>query len=522
MNDSERLLSARKSYEAAVTLHRQDNLAEAERHYLAVKKLYPTHPGALHGLGLISLRNANYEKAAGYLQQARISAPSNHAIRCDLGNAYLNLALYEDALDCFEAVLATAPDNPAALAGVGAALNILGRTSEAQTVFEKLLALDSKNALGHFGLGNVMAQLGRTADARRAFERALALSPKQAAYHRALADIERFAENDPRLTALDALAQREDKLADGQKAELHFALAKANDDLKRHSTAFAHLEKGNSIKRRLVSYNEAEMAEAFGALRAVFTPEVMQRETGDPSGLPIFVVGMPRSGTTLVEQILASDSIVVGAGELTIVQKLIAGGRAGKSYPNDASKLSDAALRRFGADYVKALSALAPGASRVIDKLPGNFLHIGLIHLALPNARIIHVRRDPMDTCFSCYSKLFLNGLNYSYDLGELGRYYRMYDTLMTHWRAVLPEGAMLDVQYETLVGDFANEARRMVEYCGLEWSERFLSFHKNDRPVRTHSQAQVRQPLFNSSIGRWRSYEAWLKPLRDVLDGLA
>lgn len=519
MNDAERLLSARKNYEAAVTLHRQDNLAEAERHYLAVKKLYPTHPGALHGLGLLSLRNANYELAAGYLRQASVAAPSNHAIRCDLGNAYLNLGKYEDALDCFEAVLAAAPNSPAALAGAGDALNILGRPADAQEAFEKLLTSDPNNAVGHFGLGNVMAQLGKSAEARRAFERAVALSPKQAAYHRALADTETFVENDPRLMALETLAQEEDKLADGQKAELHFALAKANDDLKHYDVAFDHLEKGNAAKRRIVSFDEAEIAEAFQALMAAFTPETARRATGNPSDLPIFIVGMPRSGTTLVEQILASNPTVIGAGELTILQRLIAEGRAGKNYPNDIAKLSDATLFHFGADYVKALSALAQKASHIIDKLPGNFLHVGLIHLALPNARIIHVRRDPMDTCFSCYSKLFLNGLNYSYDLSELGRYYRMNDALMAHWNAVLPAGAMLNVQYEALVGDFANEARRIVGYCGLEWSERFLSFHQNDRPVRTHSQAQVRKPLFSSSIGRWRSYEARLKPLREALD---
>lgn len=521
MNDAERLLSARKSYEAAVTMHRQNNLAEAERHYLSVKKLYPSHPGALHGLGLISLHNADYEKAANFLQLAGVAAPSNPAIRCDLGNAYLNLGRFEDALACFEAALATAPNNAGALAGSGDALNILGRPLEAQSAFEKILASDPNSAVGYFGLGNVMAQQGKFADARLAFERAVALSPKRAAYHRALADTGRFVEEDPRLPPLEALAREEDKLPDSQKAELHFALAKANDDLQRYGAAFEHLKKANSIKRRLVPYAEVDMTEAFHALKATFTPKIMEREAGDPSEFPIFIVGMPRSGTTLVEQILSSDPSVIGAGELTIVQRLIVDGRAGKEYPKHVAKLSDNALRHFGADYVKSLRQRAPEAGRAIDKLPGNFLHVGLIHLALPNARIIHIRRDPMDTCLSCYSKLFLNGLDYSYDLGELGRYYRMYEALMAHWRTVLPDGAMLDVQYEKLVNDFAKEAQRIVEYCGLEWNERFRSFHENDRPVRTHSQSQVRQPLFTSSIGRWRSYEAWLKPLRDALNPL-
>jgi tetratricopeptide (TPR) repeat protein len=512
MNDA-RLLSAKQHYETAAALHRQNRLAEAAQSYLAVHKLYPDHPGALHGLGLIGLRNNQPEDAAKYLFKASKLAPANPAIGCDLGQAYLTLGRYEDALTRFQIVLTAHPANTTALMGAGDALGILGRTGEARSAFEQLLAIDPNNAAAHFGLGGVMTQMGQAADARRAFERAVRLAPQGAAYHRALAETERFVENDPRLAALEALAQ--EPLANDQKVELHFALAKAYDDLKRTDDAFAQLRQGNGLQRKRIPYDEGVVAEFFDALTTAFTPAKMQRRTGAPSALPIFVVGMPRSGTTLVEQILASDPDVFGAGELTIVPDLIADGE--KNYPR--GELSDHALRRFGREYVKKLEALAPGAKHITDKLPANFRHIGLIHLALPNAKIVHVKRNPMDTCFSCYSKIFLNGLNYTYDLSELGHYHRMYETLMAHWRAVLPDGAMLEVQYETLVGDFTAEARRIVEYCGLEWSERFLAFHRNERAVRTHSQSQVRQPLFTSSIGRWRLYEKWLRPLRDALD---
>ncbi len=322
---------------------------------------------------------------------------------------------------------------------------------------------------------------------------------------------------DTRLAALESLAREERDLTDTQKIELHFALAKAYDDLARYDEAFAQLQAGNAIKRRLVSYDEAAVAAFFREIAAAFSPALIGERAGagDPSDAPVFVVGMPRSGSTLVEQILASHPGVYGAGELLVMNDLIADL---PDYPSGIASVSDAALRRFGRRYVEQVRAFAPGAKRIVDKLPANFRHLGMIHLALPNAKIVHVRRDPMDTCVSCYSKLFLDGLNFAYDLGELGRYYKMYEALMAHWRAVLPGHALLDVQYETLVGDFEAQARRIVAFCGLEWDARCLDFSRTERPVRTLSQAQVRQPLFASSIGRWRHYEKHLGPLIEAL----
>ena len=382
------------------------------------------------------------------------------------------------------------------------------------------MAVDPKNAAAHFEIGNVKKQLGQFADARRAFERAIALSPKRPAFHRALAETERFGGSDPRLKALELLERDENSFPENEKVELHFALAKAYDDLKQYDRAFEHLQKGNRIYRQLVPYDEKAVFDFFHEIAEAFTPAAMdtKRGIGHPSDVPVFVVGMPRSGTTLVEQILASHPSVFGAGELLYTQDLILGGYAGADYPADLASLSPDALRRFGGFYAVRVGSLAPQAKRIVDKLPANFRHLGLIHLALPNARIIHIKRDPLDTCFSCYSKLFASGLNYTYDLGELGRYYKAYEALMGHWRAVLPQGAMLEVRYETLVENFAEEAKRIVAFCGLEWDERCLKFYETKRAVRTLSEFQVRQPLFKSSIGRWRAYEKYLQPLRDAL----
>lgn len=516
MTPAQRLASAKQSYDLAVAAHRQNRLAEAAQRYREVCGFFPEHPGALHGLGLVALREHRYHDAVNHLKQASKVAPQSEPIRGDLGQALLQLGRYQEALNCFRAVLRAQPESTIALVGAGTALNILGRPEEALVAFRKLRALAPQNAEAYFGAASALLQTGDTSGARADLEQAIALAPRRATYHRALAELERFTDNDTRLTTLESLARDQRDLPDDQKVELHFALAKAHDDLKRYDDAFIHLEKGNAIRRAMIAYDENAVADVFQRMKNVFAADTFRDGHGDLSSLPIFIVGMPRSGTTLIEQILSSDPAVRGLGELTHIQDLIMDGFAGPDYPNDA--LSDATRAKFGGEYLQRLGKLLGGVKHVIDKFPGNFQHIGLIHQALPHARIIHVRRDPMDTCFSCYSKLFLNGLNYAYDLGELGRYYRLYESLMAHWRRVLPEGVVLEVQYEALVRDFENEARRIVDYCGLTWSERFPAFHENDRAVRTASQTQVRQPLFGSSIGRWKNYERHLSPLREAL----
>jgi hypothetical protein len=231
---------------------------------------------------------------------------------------------------------------------------------------------------------------------------------------------------------------------------------------------------------------------------------------------------MPRSGTTLVEQVLASHPLVFGAGEIADLKAAIAAVTGSDSAPRLAEgigSMTGEQVRRIGAEYRDRLAALAPTAQRITDKMLMNFLWIGLIHLALPNARIIHVRRDPADTCLSCFSKLFVGGLPFTYDLAELGRCYRGYARLMTNWRTVLPEGAMLEMQYEELVNDFPAQARRLVAYCGLEWDERCSAFYATRRPVATSSATQVRRPIYRNSVGASLPYKNLLRPLLDELD---
>jgi hypothetical protein len=287
-----------------------------------------------------------------------------------------------------------------------------------------------------------------------------------------------------------------------------------NDDL-----AFTHLHAGNRLKRASFVYDVDADGREMAAIARAFRPEMLNRLSGlgDPSELPIFVVGMPRSGTTLVEQILASHPAVHGAGELTLFEG-IAASVCGGSYPGSTESLTPQHIVAAGYDYVQRVAALAPEAGRIVDKLPGNFLYAGLIHLALPNARIVHCRRDPVDTCLSCYTKIFDGARNCTYDLRELGRYYRHYERLMDHWRNLLPPDRFFEIGYEAIVADLEGEARRLLDSCGLSWNPACLSFHRTRRPVKTASAAQVRQPLYPSSVGRWHRHARHLEPLLAAL----
>jgi hypothetical protein len=316
---------------------------------------------------------------------------------------------------------------------------------------------------------------------------------------------------------MEHLAEDSASLSVGDKIELHFALGKAYEDLGRHAEAFRQWLDGNALKRRHITYNEAITLAILDDARSVFTPELIRTSqiSGQSSSVPVFIIGMPRSGTTLVEQILASHPQVVGGGELKHFSRAVESirGRLGgpTTLPDLMSNMTSEDFHDLGTRYLVEIERLARGAMHITDKLPNNFIYAGLMHLALPNAPIIHTVRDPIDTCISCFSKLFADEQNYTYDLTELGRYYRHYQALMEHWHHVLPPGRILDVRYEDVVADLEGQARRIIAHCGLDWDPRCLTFHQTERPIRTASATQVRQPIYDSAVGRWRVHTPFL-----------
>jgi tetratricopeptide (TPR) repeat protein len=507
-----------------LALAAQGRMADAIAHYERALELNPRHVNAHNNLGTALMAQGRNADAIAHLERALAVNPDHADLHNNLGVALIGQGRVKEAIAHYERVLVLRPNDANAHSNLGTALAEQGRIAEAMSHLERALAANPDHADAHNSLGNIFKDEGKLDDAMAHYVRAIAIRPDFGEAHLNRADIKSYLPGDADLPVLEALAGRHD-LPASTAMRIHFALGKAFEDTGDYARAWEHLLQGNGLKRKQIDYDEAKLLDLFERVSTVFDKGLLDRFLGEGEGspVPVFVLGMPRSGSSLIEQILASHPQIHGAGELMDFEAAAsavfhAGGRAAE-YPECTRAVDGAGLRRIGQSYLARLPSVAGGKVRIVDKLPGNFLNIGLIRLALPNARIIHTMRHPMDTCVSCYSKLFTFGHHYTYDLAELGRFYRYYDELMTHWRRVLPPGAILDVSYEQVVGDLEGQARRMIEYCGLPWDDRCISFHKTRRPVKTASSVQVRKPLFRSSLQRWRRYESGVTPLLAELE---
>jgi tetratricopeptide (TPR) repeat protein len=504
---------------------KQGKLDEAESRYIEALRIEPDYPDALINLGNVLQEQGKLDEAVIRYTEALRIKPDYPDTLYNLGSVFQKQGKLDEASERYTEALRIKPDYPAALNNLGNVLQEQGKLDEAVACYRTALDLEPDSPDAYLNLGHTLTVSGRFDEAVRVFETAIGLAPRRGLSYLLLAATGRIIPGSPYLRRMEELASDINSLPEADQMELHFALGAVYADLGDQERSFRHLLAGNRLKRRRIDYDEAETLALFDRIRAVFTAELLAcgPKTGVPSPLPVFVVGMPRSGTTLVEQILASHPQVFGAGELLHLPHLVRSFRqieSGVVFPEAVTVLPRERLERLGAAYLDGLRAKAPSAARIVDKLPDNFLRIGLIHLALPQARIIHVRRDPVDTCLSCFSILFAGRLHYTYDLAELGRFYRAYEGLMAHWRDVLPPGVMLEVRYEDVVADLEGQARRILDHCGLAWDERCLAFHQNQRLVRTASAAQVRRPLYASSVGRWRVFADLARPLLDALRG--
>lgn len=466
-----------------------------------------------------------HQAALDRLDRAAALAPDSVPVLTARADALRRLDRAEEGLAACQRALALAPENGEAENTLGLLHHALGRDEEAIAAFDRASRHLPQPATALANQAMVLLELGRGAEAEAALERALAADPGFAAAWYTRADIKSFTAGDPDIAAMERLlrpdadrrGRRSAREIEGDRLLLHYALGKAYLDVRDAPRAFHHLNAGGRLKRATVSYDREASARWMATVAEAFPASLFAAlaGAGDPSELPIFIVGMPRSGTTLVQQILAALPGIHAAGEPRHVERLV--GELGAAYPGAVGGLSPERLAALGRRYL-ALAAAPPQARRVIDKMPNNFLHAGLINLVLPGARIVHCRRDPVDTCFSCYSKLFTTGQEFSYDLAELGHFYRSYAALMAHWREVLPAERFLEIDYEAIVADFEGEARRLVAFCGLAWDPACLSFHQAAPPVRTASMNQVRRPLYASSVGRWRTFRDQLRPLLEAL----
>ena len=505
-----------------------DRHEEAAEFYRTALQIDPANISALNNLGASLHVLGRDDEAIGPLEAAVTAAPDLVDARANLGRALSAVGRSADAIAQFRAALNARPDNADLHLEQARLLHQADFHAEAIVHYQRACELAPEMAGPHAGLGKVLQEVGRLDEARSSLRRAIAADPSGLGHYLNLAHITKFAEGDPALlTMLDRVA-KVDALSDDDRINLHFALGKALADVGRHDESFTHLIAGNAARRRHSDYDERRALKSLQRVKDVMSADRLATwpRIGSPTSAPIFIVGMPRSGSTLVEQILASHPQVASAGEVNALREALkqhAGEAPDWRYPDAAFIPTDRDLEKIAERYLALLDQAAlvsrgrDAPERITDKMLGNFRHVGLISRLFPNARIIHTFRDPIETCLSCFSINFASQ-PFTFDLGELGRYYRAYAIVMRHWKKTLPEGTIFDVRYEAVAQDFERSARAIVAHCGLDWHDDCLRFFETDRPVKTASVAQVRRPIYSSSVRRWRPDKQTLQPLFEGL----
>ncbi len=521
----------------------------------------PSNPQFHANLGEALRRSKRLDEALAAFQRAFVLLPEFLNAHLGIGNTLRDLKRLPEAMAQFRVAVAIDPrfaegyhylgltlkeagDAPGALAvlrkavalkknyteaelSLGNALEDMGKYEEAAQVFQGLLAHDPGHAGALNNLGNIYRLLGKMKEASECYSKVLAKDPSNAQARYNLSRTGKSGEKDKGSVDEIAAMLAQPDLTDAEKVPLHFSLGKIYDDLSDYGQAFHHFMEGNRLDQRQPGYDGAAHEALVQRIMAICGKEFFakRRGMGSESQRPVFILGMPRSGTTLTEQILASHPSVYGGGERPDIPDIAARLhhvlKIPQTYPDCLPQADSLSLCKLAEEYLDQLPQAAALARLVTDKLPPNFHHLGLIALLFPNARILHCRRNPLDTCLSCFFQFFSQVMPFSRDLSSLGRYYRAYVRLMDHWRKTLPL-AVLDVDYEAMVADQEGMTRRILDFCGLEWNDACLRFFETERAVKTASVWQVRQPLYASSVERWKHYERFIGPLKESLGDLA
>ncbi len=500
--------------EAAIALN-ANRLDVAERLLKPHLKENPFDAKAVRMLAELAARIGRYRDAEHLLRRAVELAPGWAAAKANLALILGRTGRPAEAMDLLEDIFAVEPDEIGHWNLKAATLGRLGDFDEAIRLYESVLEKVPGQPRVWMSYGHVLKTVGRQADAIAAYRKAIELRPTLGEAWWSLANLKTVMLDQRDVAAMvEALASA--GLSDDDRLHLDFALGKALHDAGRASDAFDHYSRGNALRLKLQPFRSAEITRTVDRCIAAFTTESFaQRPGGCDADDPIFVVGLPRAGSTLVEQILASHSMVEGTSELPDIPALV---RETGNYPDAILQLSEQQRRELGAEYLRRAGVQRrTNRPLFIDKLPNNWLFVPFIHLILPRARIIDARRHPLGCCFSNFRQHFARGQAFTYDLGDLGRYYADYVRLMAHVDSVLPE-RVHRVIYERMVDDTEAEVRRLLDYCGLDFEPACLEFHKTERPVRTASSEQVRKPIYKSATEEWKPYEEHLAPLKDAL----
>ncbi|HUG03997.1 MAG TPA: sulfotransferase [Steroidobacteraceae bacterium] len=513
---------ARQQISQAAEHHRAGRLEEAEAIYREILRRDPRNLEALRLLALIAMNAEHYGQAEQLLKRAVEIAPDFLAAWVDLSRAQLERQDLPAAHASIERAAELSPHS--ANVRIHAA-NVQARSGlhdQAIETYRRAIELNPELPAGYLGLGNVLKTVGRQAEAIEAYRRATVLRPESSEAWWSLSNLKTFRFEDSEIETM-ARQLEAPALTDESRVQFSFALAKASEDRSDYARAFEHYGRGNRRRRAMENYDPVQTEVINDRIIQVFDAGLLARcaGRGHPDPAPIFIVGLPRSGSTLIEQILASHSEVDATHELPEVGRLIQRMNRDRkdrvAYPEAVLDFDDEAWAAFGRSYIEQTRQYRRDAPRFIDKNPNNFANIGLLSLALPNARFINTRRHPLDTCLSCYKQLFARGQPFTYDLVELGEYYLQYVRMMAHWHAVLP-GRVLDVHYEAVVADQVGETRRLLEFCGLPWEDACLRYYETERAIRTASSEQVRRPIYTDSVGLWRNYRLELAELIEIL----
>ena len=508
----------------AIELLRLGKLGKAEQIARAFLKREPANVTAIRILADIGVKLGQFNDARLLLERALELAPDFHLARHNYANVLVRLQRLEEADEQAEKLLAIEPGNPNFRILKALVLARMGRHEQALEIYEDVLKVYPNQARAQMSYGHTLKTVGRLEDAIRAYRKCVALSPEVGEAYWSLANLKTFRFSDEDIEQMRSQVTAEGGDPDDQ-AHIAFALGKALEDRGEFDESFHFYRRGNAI--RGVNHRHNVKINVFNTARQirVFTPELLEslQGVGCDAPDPIFIVGLPRAGSTLLEQILASHSQVEGTTELTDIiamsRQLAQKNRQNPAgmYPEILGQLPREAFRELGESYLQTTRIQRSDTPYFIDKMPNNFQHIGLIHLILPKAKIIDARRHPMACCFSGFKQLFARGQTFTYSLEDIGRYYRDYVILMDHWDRVLP-GRVLRVNYEEMVADTENQIRRVLDYCGLEFEEQCLRFYETERAIRTPSAEQVRQPIYTQGLEQWRHYEAHLGPLKEAL----
>ena len=487
----------------------------AIKSFVKTIEIMPEYDEAQYNLGVTLQELGQLNEAIEQYEKALSINPENADLILNLGFIYQGLGQIDEAIEQYDNALTIDPDNAKVLNNLAVIFRDLGQVDEAIKYFEKALAIKPDYADVYYNLGFIYQDLGQVDLAIKQYEHAVAINDYAEAYH-SLSYLKKYTLNDPQISRMESLLSS-DNLSQSERIQLCLALARVNEGLGKQDEFFKYLDEGNSLRKKELNYSINQSSQVHSTIKRLFNslpPSIIESKSFNPSELcPIFIVGMPRSGTSLVEQIISSHQEVYGAGELDTITKL-ASPIIKNFLAGDINHLTEQALLFIREEYLDMLSQFNTSENIITDKLPLNFQYIGFIFSAFPDAKIVHLKRDARATCWSNYKYYFKNKENgYSYNFDDLARFYGLYIDLMDFWHELYPN-QIYDMCYEDLTINQEEETRKLLEYCELDWDENCLNFHTNKRAVKTISTLQVRQKMYQGSSEAWKKYEVHLKPL--------